>query len=516
MVRFIHLLTFLLVAIASSGQQAALFDPVNSSYDELSPVVSPDGRLLFFTRANHPSNVGGVRDPGDIWFSVLTDANTWSAPVHADAKLNDRSFNAVAGFSADGSRIFLMNHFDPSGATARTQGLSVSVNGASGWSRPQNITIPFFRNESPYISGEINPDETIFVYAAEAYGSVGVEDIYVTLRNGDGSWGEARNLGRVINTPYQEQTPFLSADTRTLYFSSNGRRGAGSFDVYSSARLDDTWQNWSEPENLGPAINTEGRDLYYHFFEPGGYAYFTTTKDSDGYGDIRKYQQSDSIPVILARSDTVRLIPEPDTIQSKFVNVFGRVVDVESGQPVKASLLFKASAAQPVLATVQGYSAALLRGHNYEVSIQAEGYISALENLDLEAAQVDNLEMNFKLQPVAKGATVRLKNVLFEQGKTELLPDSYDELDLVVEFMNANPRVRIQLTGHTDNRGSGVMNLRLSQDRVEVVRRYIISRGISGKRVDGKGYGGAHPIASNDTEETRRLNRRVEFTITKD
>ena len=125
------------------------------------------------------------------------------------------------------------------------------------------------------------------------------------------------------------------------------------------------------------------------------------------------------------------------------------------------------------------------------------------------------LEMNFKLQPVEVGTTVNLKNVLFEQGKTILLPQSYDELDMVISFLKSNPNVKIELAGHTDNRGIPAQNVKLSQARVDKVKEYLTEKGIDKKRISGKGYGGAMPIANNDNEETRQLNRRVEFIIKK-
>jgi outer membrane protein OmpA-like peptidoglycan-associated protein len=151
----------------------------------------------------------------------------------------------------------------------------------------------------------------------------------------------------------------------------------------------------------------------------------------------------------------------------------------------------------------------------YQVHIEAAGYISTLEKLNIRTYEMSALEMNFKLQPLEVGATVALRNVLFEQGKTNLLSGSSSELDNIVSFLKVNPTVKIELAGHTDNRGIPAQNVKLSQARVDKVRDYLIERGINKNRIAGKGYGGAVPIASNDSEETRQLNRRVEFTIKK-
>ncbi|HEX6891210.1 MAG TPA: OmpA family protein, partial [Chryseolinea sp.] len=162
-----------------------------------------------------------------------------------------------------------------------------------------------------------------------------------------------------------------------------------------------------------------------------------------------------------------------------------------------------------------GYSIQLPSTQVYSVRIEADGYVSSMEKLDIQTYEMKDLELNFKLQPIEVGTTVNLKDVLFEQGKTNLLTQSYPELDLVVSFLKTNPKVKIELAGHTDNRGIPSQNVKLSQARVDKVKSYLVSKGIEGRRISGKGYGGSKPIASNDNEETRQLNRRVEFTIKK-
>jgi outer membrane protein OmpA-like peptidoglycan-associated protein len=162
------------------------------------------------------------------------------------------------------------------------------------------------------------------------------------------------------------------------------------------------------------------------------------------------------------------------------------------------------------------YSLLIPSVSEYAISVEAEGYVGNFEKLDVRTYEMKALEMNYKLQPIEIGATVNLKSVLFQQSTPNLLPESNDELDQVVAFLKTNPRVEIQLGGHTDGRGHPEHNLRLSQKRVDRVKAYLVSKGISPKRITGKGFGGAKPIAGNDNEETRRLNRRVEFTIVKD
>jgi outer membrane protein OmpA-like peptidoglycan-associated protein len=520
------LLTFMSIGQPIHADSTGTFDLLNSPYDELDPIISPDGQTLYVTIANHPGNAGGKKDPGDIWYAVLNENNQWSAPIHAGPHLNNRGFNGVAGFSDNGNNLFLLSHYDAAGQ-AHTQGIAVARRSGNDWSSPTNITIPYFQNKSESLSGYILPNESAFVFSAETYGTRGVEDLYITLKDGNGKWSEPRNLGSVINTQFQELSPSLSDDGRTLYFSSNGRKGLGSFDIYSSSRLDDTWLHWSEPVNLGPTINTEGRDLYYHDYSSQEFSLYTSTKNSDGYGDVKMHKRSDQPPAPKDTTNVVAAIKKTTTppvttpaIPDNSVRIYGKVVNAKTNEFIQAKITFNAPAPaqqrKDATAGVEaGYSLIVPAVSEYVVKIEAPGYVSSLEKLDIKAYEMKELEMNFKLQPVEVGTTVNLKNVLFEQGKTILLPQSYDELDMVISFLKTNPNVKIELAGHTDNRGIPAQNVKLSQARVDRVKEYLTEKGIDKKRISGKGYGGAMPIANNDNEDTRQLNRRVEFIIKK-
>jgi OOP family OmpA-OmpF porin len=498
------------------------FKAVNSAFDELQPVLSPDRKILFFTVANHPKNIGGKKDPGDIWYSVFS-GDQWSTPVHGGSIINDRTYNAVAGISADGAQVFLLNHYTATGENAKTQGIAVSRFDGRAWSTPENISIPYFQNKSGILQGYVTPDKGAFVFSAETYGTKGVEDIYVSL-NEDGRWTEPKNLGNKINTPFQELSPSLSDDGRTLYFSSNGRKGKGSFDIYSAMRLDDTWSNWSDPSNM-ESINTEGRELYYRPYDDLDFSIFTTTKNSDGYGDINLFRPEkpivqdsatvDQPDTVLVQSNSSEDTAKAETV--RVVKVHGKVTNAKTGEAIQASIILTGKDFKENITSGgnDGFSLALPGGKMYAVRIQSSGYVSDYENLDATQKVLDDYELNVKLQPVEVGITVNLKNVLFERGTSILLPESNNELDVVVSFLKTNPSVRIELRGHTDNRGVHTDNVRLSQERVDKVKQYLVASGIDSKRISGKGYGGLKPIASNETEETRRLNRRVEFTIKK-
>jgi OOP family OmpA-OmpF porin len=498
------------------------FGHVNSALDEQSPMLSPDGKVLYWTVANHPDNVGGKKDLGDIWYAVWT-GQEWSLPIHAGKAINDEGYNAVGGFSRDGERMFLLGHYRSGSNTSASQGIAVSLKTPDGWSTPENITIPYFLNRSATLQGYLSTAVEAFVFSADSYSSQGAEDLYVSILL-SGKWSEPRNLGKKINTSFQEFSPSLSEDGRYLYFASNGRKGYGSFDIYYAERLDDTWQSWSEPVSMGANVNSEGRELFYRTYPAQKFALFTSTLNSDGYGDIKYYKPPDDLAdsLIAARPDTiVKLIEikrdKPISGDEKMFQVFGRVTHSKTGKPVSASLSFHSDSLYSTTAGPDGrYRIKIPSVNEYSLRVEAAGYVGNFEKLDVRTYEMKSLEMNFKLQPIEIGATVNLKSVLFQQSTYNLLPESNDELDLVVSFLKANAKVEILLTGHTDNRGNPEHNLRLSQKRVDRVKGYLVSKGINGKRITGKGFGGSKPIASNDTEETRRLNRRVEFTIVKD
>jgi OmpA-OmpF porin, OOP family len=515
--------------LATNGQAPPedIFAALNSPLDERNPVIAPDGKRIYFTIGNHPQNIGGRKDPGDIWYSEWT-GNKWSTPIHAGKSINDMAYNAVGDIAEDGNSILLLNHYDHSAARAKTQGIAIATRDGKGWSLPKNINIPYFQNRSDIISGEMSADGSVFVYSAETYGTLGVEDIYVSLLE-NGKWSEPKNLGPAVNTAFQEVTPSLSRDGKTLYFSTNGRKGSGSFDVFSSTRLDESWTSWSDPVNLGTSVNTDGRELYFRDYESLGYSLVTTTKNSDGYGDIKmsKYREPEEIkePIIVQKpvadsSLTAYSGPELFRTESKAkpgaLAIRGKIINVKTGESIPARIVFISNDTTWARSSGDGtYQAILPAFQKYQVTVESKGFVSAMDKIDGHLIDMNEMEMNFHLQPVEIGTTVNLKNVLFVQTKTELLPESYDELDLVVSFLKNNPNVKIELSGHTDNRGVHSDNVRLSQERVNAVKRYLVSKGVDGKRVTGKGYGGTKPIASNDTEENRQMNRRVEFTIKK-
>lgn len=413
-----------------------------------------------------------------------------------------------------------------------------TVNRVSPWLRkvvaigkkPRNVSIPYFVNKSEHQSGCVASNGQVMLLSLQSYGSMGAEDIYVSFKNRD-KWTEPRNIGSVVNTKFQEMTPVLAKDNKTLFFSSNGHSGAGSMDIFRTTRLDDTWLNWSRPENV-KEVNSSGREHSFSYDPASNLAQFVTTQDSDGYGDIRYKELEQPIEIDTAFLYVMR---EPTRVSSsadgititvsiedpKTLLLHGLITDKKSKAPIKANLTLTSvnnnSAFNITSDSVSGaYNAVIKSKGKYRVKIEAKGYLTHMEELDINADIVDDPGINYSLDPIKVGEAIKLEHVLFERGTINLLPSSYDDLDGVVELLKDNPTMEIELAGHTDNQGSSKLNMKLSQDRVDVVKKYMVKKGVASRRITGKGYGGTRPVASNKNPVTRKLNRRVEFILVKE
>jgi len=381
-----------------------------------------------------------------------------------------------------------------------------------GTAKPAQI--PFFRNKSAHQSGCMSADGRYMILSLQSNNTYGVEDLYVTIKDSNGDWSSLKNLGFEVNSEYQEITPFLATDNKTLFFASNGRNGEGSFDIYYTVRQDDSWRNWSEPINLDKKVNTSGAETSFVFRDGDEWAYFISSQDSDGYGDIMRIRINEAIDADTTSTDpdepsisTTSLIAEVE-VELEPNEIILKVVDHKSKEAIPTNLLRETDTIQNIdgIFTIEE-----LTGE--EVEIKSKGFLPKIVMLDEQLTYGENI---IELSSVTKGSVIKLDHVLFLQGTDRMIEGSQKELDLVVEMMNDNPTIKILLKGHTDNRGDPVRNIQLSEARVKAVKEYILSRGVSPYRVTGRGYGGNQPIASNETEETRKLNRRVEFEVIAD
>jgi outer membrane protein OmpA-like peptidoglycan-associated protein len=472
---------------------------VNSRHQEFAPVVSQDGKTIFYTR-NYLSLFGKEKDQ-DVWVTVSDGFGGWEKSKNIGYPINNPEKNAVFAVSTDGREILLMNKYNPSGKL--TAGISRSKRTRDGWSFPEEVKIENYYNESPNAEFCISPDGKVMIMSVQRRRTMGKRDLYVSFKNDDDTWCEPKHTGNILNTAEHDVTPFIAADGKTLYFSTRGLPGFGDNDVFKSTRLDDTWQNWTEPENLGSAINTDKWDGFFNFPAAGDYAYICSY-NAGGHEDIFRIELPKS-----AKSDPV-------------VVLSGEVLSTVDKKPVSATLSY-VSEGFPKLSERKkfdpesGHFVFVLPLKNvYNFVPYARGYLAITESLDLTREEsYKEMRKNFFLMPLEVGQKMVLNSFMFEQGEAKVLPSAYPDLDRIVQAMTDIPSLEVLLEGHTDNQGDFQLNLKLSEDRVEDAKRYLVSKGISPERIQTKGWGQTRPIASNLTEERRKLNRRVEFTITK-
>ena len=238
---------------------------VNSNYTELNPLLSPDGKTLYFSRKNHPDNMGGVNDKEDIWYSELTSDGKWALAKNMGPSFNNEGpnfVNAVATTPDGQSVLVLGNKYLPNGKMLAGVSMSTNING--NWTKPMAINIENDYNFNEKANYFLANTKKTLLMSIEREDSKGGRDLYVSFQKSDSTWAAPLNLGSVVNTANEESAPFLASDDKTLYFSSNGFSGYGGSDVYITKRLDDTWTSWSEPQNMGPDINSKLDDLSFH------------------------------------------------------------------------------------------------------------------------------------------------------------------------------------------------------------------------------------------------------------
>ncbi|MCK9480618.1 MAG: OmpA family protein [Bacteroidia bacterium] len=476
---------------------------INTVYSEINPVISPDGKTLYFIRSDHPLNNVGAYSSQDIWVADISNGIENASAEHLTDPFNTRTYNSIAGVSPDENTMMIKGFFK-NGEYVK-KGYSFIYRTIDGWSKPEGITIKDYENMSKgnYVAAYWTQDGKHLILGFSESSTDDNEKLYVSHLQKDGTWSRPINLGPKINTSGDDvHSPFMASDGKTLYFSSNRKGGLGSNDIWISKRLDDTWTNWSEPENLGDGVNTPKWDAYYSIDASGKYAYMASSENSVGLTDI------------------VRITLKEDVQPDPVVLIRGKVLNEKTNEPIGATIVYNGiedgvnyGVARTNPKTGE-YKVVLPYGKNYDITASAAGFIGVSENLDFrKVGDYQEIEKNLYLVPIEVGATVRLNNIFFEFGSANLQSESFTELDRVVKFMQDNQTVKIELSGHTDNVGSDASNNKLSQDRVNSVKKYLVDKGINESRMTAKGYGKTKPVATNDTEEGRQQNRRVEFSI---
>ena len=515
-----------------------LGENVNSSYIEHSPIISPDGKRMYFSRQYHPDNVGGDNDSEDIWVSELNEeTGEWEEAKNVGPPLNTEGPNFISSISVvDGEEIVILgNRYGKNGRMYT--GVSMAKREGDSFTKPQDVDIEDEYNYSPNADYFLVPGGEAMILSAERDDSYGKRDLYVSFKKRNGKWSVPKNLGNTVNTTGEDESPFLAEDKKTLYYSSDGFSGYGGADIYVTTKLDDTWANWSAPENMGAGVNKDGDDEYFSIPANGQYVYFTrgekgedtdiyTFKVEDLFVDeetplIASVQHLIEVPVE-APVDTTTLIAElPETPEPIVVLISGRVIDSKTKQPAKnAKVRLETLAAGMGVGSADAdsetgtFSLSASGGTAYALIAEADGYISQDENIDLtNQAESDTINRDILIVPIQKDEVIVLKNVFFDFDKADLKDESIPVLTRVLEYLNKDQIDAIEVAGHTDSKGPEAYNLSLSRRRAQSVIDYFVSKGIAKDRLSLKAYGETKPVVENDNQGNRAKNRRVEFKI---
>ncbi|QEC53262.1 outer membrane protein OmpA-like peptidoglycan-associated protein [Anseongella ginsenosidimutans] len=466
-----------------------LGETVNSIHDEYLPAITVDGSTLVFTRKTQQ---------GEDFYTSSRSDSTWSRAVFLSEVINTPVYNEGAeALSADGRTIYFTICAKPGGMGSCD--IYYSRFNGSQWSAPLNLGHPV---NSPAWESQpsLSPDGRTLYFASNRAGTLGGIDLWKSVLQEDGSWSKPVNLGPHINTPWEEQSPFIHPDNKTLYFTSEGWPGMGGKDIFFSRKKDGEWQ---KAENIGYPINTV-KDESSLIISAGGKTAYFASNSLKGLGAYDLY--------------TFEMPPEA---RPGFVSyVKGLIYDEATNAKLSARVQLINTANKEIVfesgsnELTGEFLASLPAGNNYAFNVSKPGYLFYSGSFFLEDLSAsDPFRLDVPLKKIAKGEKIVLQNVFFETDSYKLKPESYAELDKIIEFMKQNPRVVIELSGHTDDVGTGEHNQQLSENRAKAAYAYLVRGILQPERFVYKGYGESQPLAENTTEEGRAKNRRTELKI---
>ncbi|TNE55665.1 MAG: tetratricopeptide repeat protein [Bacteroidetes bacterium] len=493
---------------------------INTADPEYFPTITVDGKTILFTRRISDNRVpGNFKEQEDFYISHLSDKNSWMTAEAMPTNINTVNNEGAPTIAADGRTLIFVGCPDASGTdygsdrTGRGScDLFITKRIGSRWQNPKNLPgrINSMHWETqPSLSSD---GKTIyFIRGIRGRSGSKSSDIYTATLQEDGTWGTPERLPDHINTPDQEESVLIHPDGRTLYFASRGHIGLGGSDLFVT-RMDDDG-NWSKPENLGYPINTKYDENSLMVSPDGEIAFFASDRDG-GYGDLDIYYFE--LPEHLRPTKTLYfdgLVYDAKTrapLAGKF-----QLIDVKTGKEIIRSESDKVTGE---------FMVSLPLNREYALNVSYPGYNFFSQNFNMTNPEgLESVHMDVPMIPVGEPDPVVLANVFFDLNKTTLRKESYVELNKLREFLEAHPKIRIELGGHTDTRGDANDNQKLSDGRAHSVMQYLIEQGIAKERLTAKGYGESQPVISDEAiekmtstkekEAAHQKNRRTEYKI---
>ena len=502
---------------------------INSEFDDYGSILSADGSSMVFTSRRGISgdriNLLDHKYFEDIYTSNLV-RDKWEDAVNIGAPVNTDWNDAAVALSEDGQKLIFYRGRERDGDL-----LSATLKG-SQWKNIHDLSHKLNRKKSQESSICFNADITTAYFVSDIDdGSYGGKDIYYSLlsENGKG-WTKPVNLGDIINSEYDEASVYVTPDEKMIYFSSKGHNSMGGYDIFVSEYK---YDSWSVPRNLGFPINSPDDDLFMSILMNGRDAYYSSSR-IDGHGGFDIYHAillGPEKPLQLSNEDEL-LASIAVPIKESFIEesmqisytrmtiVKGSVTDYNTGKPLAATIELVDNKTGKLIKKATSnensgsYLISLPSGKDYGFSVNADGYMFHSENFVVpEAQDYKEIFKDIQLQPMTPGSKIILHNTFFESGKSSLRVESYSELNRLAKMFEKYPGLVLEISGHTDSRGSRTVNQRLSLARAKSVVDYLKGQGVNAANLKAVGYNFKYPVASNKTEEGRQENRRVEAKV---
>ncbi|MBN2664253.1 MAG: OmpA family protein [Bacteroidales bacterium] len=513
-----------------------LGDSVNSSFADYSPVFAPYDSVVFFT-SRRPNTIGGKRNRKvsneyfeDVYYTSALHG-TWQSPAQMDKPINSRHNDASVAVNPNGTGVLVYRGHKGSG-NIFISFKKIKGNGDDKWTKPKQVIKRINTKKYKESSLTFNSDSTLVYFVSNRKKGYGGKDIWMSRRRGNSNsgWTKPVNIGKPVNTIYDEESVYLQDDS-VLYFASKGHNSMGGYDLFKAYILPDG--RWGDVVNVGYPLNTPDDDMFMFMNADNKTGYFTSSGQDDNQGDMDMYEfffyspkdimndAEDDLIAYIKEPVNELIMDEPVVISTMRLTVVkGIVSEYETMKPLYATIEIIDNATQEVVQTIMtnattgAYTVMLPSGKDYGMSVNADGYMFHSENFNIPSANgYQEIIKDIQLLPVDPGSKIVLRNVFFNTGSADLRPESYPELTRLAEAFKLYPNLVIEISGHTDSQGSATSNMTLSQNRAQSVVDYLVSIGVERTHLIAQGYGEDQPVADNSTADGRQLNRRVEAKI---
>jgi outer membrane protein OmpA-like peptidoglycan-associated protein/tetratricopeptide (TPR) repeat protein len=517
---------------------------INSDAPEYGMIITADASVVYFT-SRRPTTTGGNKDEfinewfEDIYTSQQTEKDKWTSSTNVGEPINTKGHDAAVALSPDGSKMII--YIDDKG----DGNLYESVRKGEEWSKPKKMSDDIcspYHEPSAWYSSDMKLLYFVSDRPVSGKGAAKDKDIYLaSWDEKKEEWTNVQPLPATVNSKFDEDGIYLHPDNKTLYFSSKGHNSMGGYDVFRTVRNDDG--TWTTPENIGYPVNTVDDDVFFVVAANGRDAYMTSFRE-EGFGDKDLYKVTFLGPekqpllntedVLLAGSSVPMrskvIEPAVEITRSQVAILKGIVRDDKTKEPLESNIELIDNELNKVIAEFKSdtktgkFLVSLPGGKNYGIAVKADGYLFHSENFDVQQdSDYKEVEKIIDLKKVSVGQVIVLRNIFFDLNKYSLRPESQNELDRLTKLLTDNPTIRIEISGHTDTRGSDTYNKELSHNRAKSVVDYLIEKGIKKDRLEYMGYGEEKTIVSDSEiaklrsstakEDAHQENRRTEFKI---